>query len=74
MKRNTSPSLEDAKESGDKDTIIAVTRALQILEAFSADDSALTLAELSRRVGMGKSEGWPLFVKKPPHLGQPDDF
>ncbi len=55
MDRNTSPALEDAKESVDKDTIIAVTRALQILEAFSADDTALTLAELSRRVGMGKS-------------------
>ncbi|KAI3590795.1 Transcriptional regulator, IclR family [Cupriavidus sp. U2] len=53
MKRNAQPA--QAPEGADKDTIIAVTRALQILEAFSADDASLTLSELSRRVGMGKS-------------------
>ncbi|NYI00930.1 IclR family transcriptional regulator [Cupriavidus plantarum] len=53
MKRNVQAASE--MESADKDNIIAVTRALQILEAFSADDTSLTLSELSRRVGMGKS-------------------
>ncbi|CAG9186423.1 IclR family transcriptional regulator [Cupriavidus pampae] len=53
MKRNVEAASEI--ERADKDTIIAVTRALQILEAFSADDTSLTLSELSRRVGMGKS-------------------
>lgn len=53
MKRNAQP--EKSPEGADKDTIIAVSRALQILEAFSADDASLTLSELSRRVGMGKS-------------------
>lgn len=58
MKRNASSEpgkSEHENKSADKDTIIAVTRALQILEAFSADDASLSLAELSRRVEMGKS-------------------
>jgi DNA-binding IclR family transcriptional regulator len=35
--------------------VIAVTRALRLLEAFGMDDAHLTLAELSRRTGMHKT-------------------
>jgi DNA-binding IclR family transcriptional regulator len=35
--------------------VIAVTRALRLLEAFGMDDAQLTLAELSRRTGMHKT-------------------
>ena len=37
------------------DGVIAVTRALRLLEAFGMDDAQLTLAELSRRTGMHKT-------------------
>ena len=35
--------------------VVAVTRALRLLEAFGMDDAFLTLAELSRRTGMHKT-------------------
>jgi DNA-binding IclR family transcriptional regulator len=35
--------------------VIAVTRALRLLEAFGVDDAQLSLAELSRRTGMHKT-------------------
>lgn len=35
--------------------VIAVTRALRLLEAFGVDDPQLSLAELSRRTGMHKT-------------------
>jgi DNA-binding IclR family transcriptional regulator len=35
--------------------VIAVTRALRLLEAFGMDDAQLSLAELSRRTGMHKT-------------------
>lgn len=35
--------------------VIAVTRALRLLETFGVDDAQLTLAELSRRTGMHKT-------------------
>ena len=35
--------------------VIAVTRALRILEAFDMGDTWLSLAELSRRAGLNKS-------------------
>ena len=34
--------------------VIAVTRALQVLEAFKVEESQLSLAELSRRTGLGQ--------------------
>lgn len=44
-------STEEPGGSG----VIAVERALKLLEAFSAEDAALTLAELGRRAGMHKT-------------------
>ena len=41
-----------AKESGG---VIAVTRALQLLEAFALGESHLSLALLSRRCGLHKA-------------------
>ena len=37
------------------DSVTAVVRALRILDAFGVDDPKLTLADLSRRVGLPKS-------------------
>lgn len=42
------------KVSGD-DSVIAVRRAMRILEAFGIEDAALSLAELSRRTGFHRS-------------------
>lgn len=36
-------------------SVVAVTRALRLLEAFGMNDAQLTLAELSRRTGMHKT-------------------
>lgn len=49
--RNTAG--EDAVERGGG--VIAVTRALSLMEAFKVGESTLTLAELSRRAGMHKT-------------------
>ena len=46
-----SPSLDTKTDGG----VIAVTRALHLLEAFSLGESHLSLAELSRRVGLHKT-------------------
>ena len=35
--------------------VVAVTRALRLLEAFGMDEAYLSLAELSRRTGMHKT-------------------
>lgn len=48
--RNSSPEPGEPKEG-----VIAVTRALSLMEAFELGESALTLAELSRRAGMHKT-------------------
>ena len=48
---NSPPGPEKASESG----VIAVTRALQIMEAFRIGERHLTLAELSRRTGLHNS-------------------
>ena len=48
------------------DGVIAVTRALRLLEAFGMDDAQLTLAELSRRTGMHKTTACAL--PEPWHL------
>lgn len=52
----TSPS-EPAATGVDapRENVAAVTRALQILEAFRPHEQGLSLSELSRRVGMGKT-------------------
>jgi DNA-binding IclR family transcriptional regulator len=42
--------LEAREEGG----VIAVERALAVLDAFTADDRSLSLAELARRVGLSK--------------------
>ncbi|RDI59755.1 IclR family transcriptional regulator [Microvirga subterranea] len=41
----------EAREEGG---VIAVERALSVLDAFTADDRSLSLAELARRVGLSK--------------------
>src|SRR4030095_3597793 len=43
--------------TGDESTgaVIAVTRALRVLEAFGVNDPQLSLAELSRRTGIHKT-------------------
>lgn len=48
------PSPSQAGEEG-SGGVIAVTRALRLLETFGVDDAQLTLAELSRRTGMHKT-------------------
>lgn len=48
--RNTAADQEDAAGG-----VIAVTRALNLMEAFEVGESALSLAELSRRAGMHKT-------------------
>jgi DNA-binding IclR family transcriptional regulator len=48
----------EREDSAAKDTgggVIAVTRALQVLEAFALGESSLPLAELSRRCGLHKT-------------------
>ncbi|MGE6916475.1 IclR family transcriptional regulator [Achromobacter kerstersii] len=47
----------EAAKSGDdgEEGVIAVRRAMRILEAFGVEDSHLTLAELSRRTGCHRS-------------------
>ena len=57
--RKTLPQEPTEREdSAAKDTgggVIAVTRALQVLEAFALGESSLPLAELSRRCGLHKT-------------------
>jgi len=50
--RNTQPDGTPAKQ---ENGVIAVSRALSLMEAFEVGESALTLAELSRRAGMHKT-------------------
>jgi DNA-binding IclR family transcriptional regulator len=53
MKPLQTPSIPTSEPA---DTgVIAVTRALRLLEAFGMDDAQLSLAELSRRTGMHKT-------------------
>ena len=50
--RNTKPGGTPAKQ---ENGVIAVTRALSLMEAFEVGESSLALAELSRRAGMHKT-------------------
>ena len=47
---STEPASSDPAEG-----VVAVTRALSLMEAFAIGESALSLAELSRRAGMHKT-------------------
>jgi DNA-binding IclR family transcriptional regulator len=51
MRNTTAAGPNEAGEGG----VIAVTRALSLMEAFQLGESALSLAELSRRSGMHKT-------------------
>lgn len=56
----SSPELQaQAGDAGSEPSaaggVVAVTRALRLLEAFGMDDAFLSLAELSRRTGMHKT-------------------
>lgn len=51
---DTDPSPADGGSAA-AGGVVAVTRALRLLEAFGMDDAFLTLAELSRRTGMHKT-------------------
>lgn len=50
--RNTSTQQDSDEPAGG---VIAVTRALSLMEAFAIGEAALSLAELSRRAGMHKT-------------------
>jgi len=47
--------IENTDESSAEDGVIAVRRAMRILEAFGVEDHALSLAELSRRTNCHRS-------------------
>ena len=49
--RNSTTDTPDRKDGG----VVAVTRALSLMEAFALGESALSLADLSRRAGMHKT-------------------
>lgn len=58
--KTTKTSAAPSKDAGDGGSntdggVIAVTRALRVLEAFKVEESQLSLAELSRRSGMHKT-------------------
>lgn len=60
MKQNSTssanlPEPADPQADSGASGVIAVTRALRLLEAFGMDDAHLSLAELSRRTGMHKT-------------------
>ena len=52
MQRHTSESENEGQDKGPGGGVIAVTRALCIMEAFRIGERHLTLAELSRRTGL----------------------
>lgn len=52
MKREQTPDTDDSPA---EEGVVAVRRAMSILEAFGVDDTHLTLAELSRRTGCHRS-------------------
>jgi DNA-binding IclR family transcriptional regulator len=49
------PGAEPATELASTGSVVAVTRALRLLEAFGMTDAQLTLADLSRSTGMHKT-------------------
>jgi len=55
MKHQTEGANAPQAPADEGGGVVAVTRALRLLEAFGMTDAQLTLAELSRRTGMHKS-------------------
>lgn len=55
MPRHSQTISSEAADQAAPGGVIAVTRALQILEAFRIGERQLTLAELSRRAGLHNS-------------------
>lgn len=56
MKNETDPMQEaDREQEPGEEGVVAVRRAMRILEAFGVDDHSLSLAELSRRTGCHRS-------------------
>lgn len=55
MPRHTSPPAPEASDTASSGGVIAVTRALQVMEAFRIGERHLSLAELSRRTGLHNS-------------------
>jgi len=55
MSRQTSPESADLMPKSSDGGVIAVARALQIMEAFRIGERQLALAELSRRTGLHNS-------------------
>ncbi len=51
----TEQALEPAAQAASNGSVVAVLRALRLLEAFGMTDAQLTLADLSRRTGMHKT-------------------
>jgi len=49
------PSALPPPDPADRENVYAVTRALMLLDAFLPHEQGMTLSELSRRVGMGKT-------------------
>ncbi|OWT63983.1 IclR family transcriptional regulator [Candidimonas nitroreducens] len=49
------PSILPPPDPADRENVYAVTRALMLLDAFRPHEQGMTLSELSRRVGMGKT-------------------
>ena len=55
MARHTSTQSPQTDETANKGGVTAVTRALQVMEAFRIGERHLSLAELSRRTGLHNS-------------------
>jgi DNA-binding IclR family transcriptional regulator len=55
MPRHTDSRPEETAETSGNGGVIAVTRALQVMEAFRIGERHLSLAELSRRTGLHNS-------------------
>ena len=55
--RNTDETSGERKTAEQDGGVVAVTRALSLMEAFTVGESALSLAELSRRAGVHKTTG-----------------
>lgn len=55
MKKTPVAAAVPVAEPREADGVIAVARAMRLLESFQVDDAFLSLAELSRRAGMHKT-------------------
>lgn len=55
IKRNMKKDMRPAQATESSGNVIAVTRALKVLETFSLGETWLPLAELSRRTGLNKT-------------------